>query len=67
MNNAQYLVAVSKLAPELGKTLSSLGNELFTEKGFERVNNLPEQIKSVTWDNSLSPNTNIMTGLQSIT
>ena len=41
MNNAQYLVAVSKLSPELGKTLSSLGNELFTEKGFERVKNLP--------------------------
>jgi len=41
MNNSQYLVAVSKLAPELGKVLSGLGNDLFTEKGFERVKNLP--------------------------
>ena len=41
MNNAQYLVAVSKLAPELGKSLSAIGNDIFTEKGFERVQNLP--------------------------
>lgn len=41
MNNAQYLVAMSKLAPEFAASISKLGNDLWTEKGFQRLQNLP--------------------------
>lgn len=62
LTNEQYLIAVSKAAPEFGKQLASIGKDVFTEKGFERLQNLPGTEDAVTRFYSVA----LLVGLQKV-
>lgn len=48
LTNLQYLTAASKIAPEFGKVLAKNTRDIFTEAGFEALQNLPGTHDAVT-------------------
>lgn len=48
LTNLQYLTAASKIAPEFGKVLAKNTRDIFTEAGFEALQNLPGTQDNVT-------------------